>query len=115
MEVDSIEQRPRQPAEITLPLSGRTHALRERRAASPARIGGSDELDVLLTGSGAADINRDERLVSSKEMVKKSDRINQINAAQLGGFLYEAGPAAEVDAVNGELMDVVHVQAGQVV
>src|SRR5437867_3738515 len=45
MEVDAVEQRPRQSAEITLPLSRRAHALLERRAASPARIGGGNELD----------------------------------------------------------------------
>src|SRR5438105_4093637 len=45
MEVDAVEQRPRQSAEVTLPLSRRAHALLERRAASPARIGGGNELD----------------------------------------------------------------------
>jgi hypothetical protein len=47
------------------------------------QLQGSDELDVLLTGSGSADVNKDEHLVSP-EVAKKSDRVNRINAAVLG-------------------------------
>src|SRR5204863_6817981 len=47
------------------------------------QLQGNDELDVLLTGSGSADVNKDERLITP-EVVKKSDRVNRINAAVLG-------------------------------
>ena len=55
MEVDSVEQRLRQPAEVTLSLSGRAHALLERRAATPARIGGGNELDASRKVADASD------------------------------------------------------------
>ncbi|HLX62268.1 MAG TPA: BatA domain-containing protein [Planctomycetota bacterium] len=44
----------------------------------------SDELDVLLTGSGSADVSKEERLVNSKELLKKSETVNAINSATLG-------------------------------
>ena len=49
-----------------------------------AQMSGGDELDVLLTGSGSSDVNKDDRLVSSRELAKKSFIADQINAAQLG-------------------------------
>lgn len=44
----------------------------------------NDELDVLLTGTGSAESARDDLLVSSKELSKKSDIVNAIKGAQLG-------------------------------
>jgi hypothetical protein len=44
----------------------------------------NDALDVLLTGSGAPDSLKDDRLVSSRDLVRKGDVLNLIKSAQLG-------------------------------
>lgn len=44
----------------------------------------NDDLDVLVTGSGAAEISHDELLISSKEMTRKQDRAAAIKSASLG-------------------------------
>src|SRR2546422_4294070 len=45
VEVDPVEKRTRNPAEVTVPLGRRAQAVLERRAAAPAWVGRGDELE----------------------------------------------------------------------
>ncbi len=49
-----------------------------------AQMTANDDLDVLLTGTGSADALKDDRLVNSRELAKKSFIHDQIMGAQLG-------------------------------
>ena len=61
------------------PLFEKAKALTAELAA---QMGTNDELDILLTGSG--DSSKDERLVSSRELAKKSFVADQIKGATIG-------------------------------
>ena len=48
------------------------------------QLGTNDSLDVLLTGEGNPEALRDDRLVSSRDLVRKGDVLNTIKNAPLG-------------------------------